>query len=510
MEKKVDLCIVGAAGSGMTAAIYAAQKGVKNIVVLEKMKRPGGCTTMSCGMMALNSPVQKRFGLYYSVDDAFRKLMSVNNWNCNAMMVRKWLNGSGENIAWLETLGFKYDYVCTEVADYSKFPKTTHRIGTWDGNRWLYKLQGPLLAKCLTENCAKHGIEILTKTRAVRLLQDKRGAVVGVEANGPGGTTKVHADAVILCTGSISSNQELIKRYYGSDEYKDVRIMAKVPHNTGDGHLMAQEIGAAFGRIGTLFIGPHNHYPGASEVTGMIMRRPHYMLVNIYGERFADESIPIENEFGWMMGLALDNQPGKVCYALIDQDGIEDLMAGKEYLPPRDENSSMIDRPADMGGIIEPDKGKDPAKWRERIIDHIEYEEKKGRAKICRTIEEIAGYIGCEAEALKASIEKYNLSCIRKYDVDFLKNSKYLTPFQRPPYYVLLGRSGIDTCLGGLKVDHYQRVLKYDGGIIPGLYAAGVMCSGWFNNAYSFFGSEMSYTVYSGRAAGSEASAYIK
>jgi succinate dehydrogenase/fumarate reductase flavoprotein subunit len=75
---------------------------------------------------------------------------------------------------------------------------------------------------------------------------------------------------------------------------------------------------------------------------------------------------------------------------------------------------------------------------------------------------------------------------------------------------VLLGRSGIDTCLGGLKIDNHQHVMKLDGGIIPGLYAAGVMCSGWCAGAYCFFGSEMSFTIWSGRNAGTEVSEYLK
>ena len=74
---------------------------------------------------------------------------------------------------------------------------------------------------------------------------------------------------------------------------------------------------------------------------------------------------------------------------------------------------------------------------------------------------------------------------------------------------MLVGRSGIDTCLGGLKVDHRQRVMRPDGSVISGLYGAGVVCSGWFSHFYCFFGSEMSYTIYSGRAAGAEAAALL-
>jgi len=510
MERKVDLCIIGAAGSGLSAAISAAQHGVKDILVLEKMKTTGGCTKMSAGMMAIDSPTQRRFGLHYSVDEAFRDLMKLHNWNCDALLVRKWLKGSGENISWLEDLGLTYDFVTTESCDQSKFRNTHHRFGEWDGHKWIMKHQGPILVKCLMDACRKYGVEIITETRALHLRKDVRGAVVGVEARGPGGPLTVHSGAVILCTGSISSNQQLVQRFYGTDEYKDIRIMAQVPHNTGDGLIMAEELDAAPGRIATLFIGPHNHYPDASELVGMLMRRPQPVKVNIYGERFVDEGLPITEEFGWMQCLSVDYQPGKKCYVIMDQDYINDVEAGKDYMPYRRDNSSMIENPPPFGSSIAVEKGKDPATWRERIIDHFKYEEEAGRARICQTLEEASGYIGCRPDALKASIERYNLFCARKHDGDFLKDPSFLTPVKTPPYYVILGRSGIDTCLGGLKIDNHQQVMKRDGGFIPGLYAAGVMCSGWCNGAYCFFGSEMSFTIWSGRNAGQEAAEYLK
>jgi fumarate reductase flavoprotein subunit len=509
MERTVDLCIVGAAGSGMAAAIVAAQRGVTNILVLEKMKAPGGCTSMSAGMMGINTPAQRRFGEEYSVDEAFRDLMRLHNWNCDALMVRKWLNGSGENFEWLEDLGLKYDYCCTETSDQRHHRKTTHRFGEWDGEKWVMKLQGPILVKGLRDACASHGIEILTQTRARHLLRSDDGAVNGVVAEGPEGELTIHACAVILATGSISNNQELIRRFYGTDEYKDVRCMAKVPHNTGDGLIMAEEIGAAPARTGTLFIGPHNHYPGASELTGMLMRRPHYMKINMYGERFTDESIPLTEEFGWMMSVSVDNQPGKTCWILIDEKRLDDVRAGRDTMPARYDTSSMLDSPPNMGARLAIDKGKDPATWRERVMEHIEHEQQAGRATVCQTLQDVAAYVGCDASALTTSVERYNLFCARGYDEDFVKPVDYLLPCDTPPYYVLVGKSGIDTCLGGLKVDHRQRVMRPDGSVIRGLYGAGVVCSGWFSHFYCFFGSEMSYTIYSGRTAGAEASAFL-
>ena len=509
MEKTVDLCIVGGAGGGLSAAVTAAQHGVRKILLLEKMKNTGGCSVMSCGMMGFNTPAQKRFGVSFDVDEEFRKLMRILNWRCDAKLVRKWLQGSGENFTWLEELGMKYDYCCTESADPSQFKPTQNRVGSWDGSQWLFRFQGPALVKCLREACARYGIEIMTETAAKHLLVDETGAVTGVEAMHGDEPLTVHAGSVILATGSISSNQQLIARFY--HEHKDeTHIMAAMPHNTGDGLIMAEEIGAAAGRVGTLYIGPHNHYPGASELVGMLMRRAQPIKVNQNGERFVNEAIPFDEEFGWMLSLSLEDQPGKKCYSVMDQRYIDKIRDGDDYLPERYDNSCMLYAPPRLGGPLCPvEKGQDRSAWRERIEANLQYEEERGIVRKCGTLDEAAAFIGCDPAVLRETVEHYNLCCARGYDDEFLKSKAYLEPVDQPPYYVILGRSGIDTCLGGLKVDHRQRVLDGGGRAIPGLYAAGVMCSGWFNDSYCFYGSEMSFTIYSGRSAGREAAARL-
>ena len=510
MERTVDLCIVGASGGGMSAAIAARQHGIQSVLVLEKMPSVGGCTKMSAGMMAIDSPTQRRFGIKMDVDEAFNDLMTVLNWHCDAKLVRKWLKGSGENIAWLEDLGFRYDFVTSESADTNQFRNTHHRIGKWnpETGKWDMVPHGPSITKCLKDNCDKLGVEILLKTRAKHLLKAGDGTIHGVEAEGPDGALTVHAKAIILATGSISANQELVHRFYKGSEYDNIHIMAQVPHNTGDGFLMAEEVGGVEGGVGTLFIGPHNHFPHASETVGMFMRRPHPIKINRLGERFVNEGLPY-TEFGWMQCANVDTQPGKVCFTLMDQKYIDTVKQGKEFLPERRDTGSMLDQPPIMFGIHAIDKGKSPDTWRERIDQHFQYEVEQGHAKICQTLEEVAAFIGCPVERLQETIEAYNGFCHNGYDAEFLKRKEFLFPVEQAPYYVIRGESGIDTCLGGLKINNHQQVVNKDGDAIPGLYAAGVMCSGWFNDLYAFFGSEMSFTLYSGRAAAAEVAALL-
>lgn len=510
MEKTVDICIVGASGAGMSAAIVAKQLGIERVLVLEKMSSVGGCMKMSAGMMGIDTPVHHRFGIKMDVDQAFNDLMTVLNWHCDAKLVRKWLNGTSENFRWLEDLGLKYDFVATESADITRFRNTHHRLGKWNAEKQQWEMipQGPHITKCLKDNCETYGVEIWLNTRARHLIKAEDGSIVGVEADGPDGPEIIHAKAVILATGSISSNKELVQRFYQGTEYENVHIMAQVPHNTGDGLLMAEEVGGVEGAVGTLFIGPHNHFPRASETVGMLMRRPHPIKVNKLGERFVNEGLPFE-EFGWMQCANVDMQPGKVCYILMDQRYIDTVKTTDAYLPPRIDNGCMLNQPPTMFGTHPIDQGKDPDTWRERLDEHIQFEVERGIMQVCQTLEEVAAFIGCPAETLKETVEHYNDSCHRGYDEEFLKRKEFLFPVENAPYYVIRGESGIDTCLGGLKINNHQQVVDKNGDSIPGLYAAGVMCSGWFNNLYAFFGSEMSFVLYSGREAAAEAAKYI-
>ena len=63
--------------------------------------------------------------------------------------------------------------------------------------------------------CDEYGVEFMLKTRAQHLLRGEDGAVCGVTAvDKDGEEITVNAKAVVLATGSISANKELIKRFY--------------------------------------------------------------------------------------------------------------------------------------------------------------------------------------------------------------------------------------------------------------------------------------------------------
>lgn len=349
------------------------------------------------------------------------------------------------------------------------------------------------------------------------MLKDDKGKICGVEAEGNGEILEIHAKAVIIATGSISNNPEMIKEYTGRD-YEGVQIMAKVSHNTGDGVLLAKEAGAKRAEISALYIGPHNHGKGCSELTGMLIRRPYGIKINRAGDRFIDEGLWTNTDFGWMESYSIDRQPGQVCWAVFSEDLLNEMVEKNEEIglfehlaatldcinkKKKNTDHSLIDSRFDFY-----DDSEFKGYWMEGLWEEIEKEIQNGRCRKCMNAKEIAEFTGCRyPERIQRTLERYNLFSRNGYDADFQKASEHLGELH-PPYYVFLGKSGVDTFIGGVPINYELNVVDEDLYPIEGLYGAGVCTSGWLNNGYAFYGSELSFSFYSGRNAGIQAANY--
>jgi fumarate reductase flavoprotein subunit len=509
---ETDVCVIGGAASGMTAAICAVENGAKKVTLIEKTKRLGGTLGVCGGFFAVESPAQQRLGIHHTADECFSDLVQLLYWNCDARLVRNWMCGSGETVRWLESKGMYFDIVAP-FQGLKEFCRSTHHVSIEKDAR-----TGLKMLRVLKAECQRLGIEILLETRAQHLLQDKSGRVIGVLAAQADKTLRINAKSTVIATGSISANKELISRFYQGEDYEDIQIMSRIPHNTGDGLIMAEEIGAKIGNLSTLYIGPHNHGAGHSELTGMFIRRPHSLKVNRNGERFMDEGVWTNSNFGWMVSYATDRQPGKMTWVIFDDKMVKDMIAKNEHIGLF-EYLSSLDISYKKGAAGQTDTGEEEVdekfsffrgkeyqgEWLENLMEDIESEKAAGRVKICRTIEEIAAWIGCDAATLQNTMARYNMHCHNGYDADFLKQPCHLIALETPPYYVFQGPSGIDTCIGGIHVNYRLEVIDKNQRPIPGLYAAGVCTSGWLNGGYGFYGSELSFTLYSGRTAGENA-----
>ena len=464
-EEEADLVIIGAGGAGLVAAVSAAEAGIKNIVMLEKAAQPGGNTNNVGVFLAVNSPLQKRLGINVTAEQVFRDKMAHDHWRPNARLIRDTINKSGEVVQWLEDKGLKFDQIKLFAGN------DAPPVGHDKGGTGVF---GKALINMLSAICKEKGIRILCETPAKKILTDKKGAVTGVSATTKDKEFRINAKGVVIASGGFLCNKELIKKYFPYNvDYQNNSL----PQMTGDGLLMAEEIGAIVDdQLSILLVG--GPVSSVSLPSISLDQRYDIVVVNKDGERYYDESLSLKYNPDDSTNT-LRRQRDKEFYVLLDSAMMRDAAGNTE--------SAL--------GVN--DSPKNSAVGSEKIAD---------------TWEEIAGFIGADQKVLKETIERYNSFCEEGYDDDFFKDAKYLRPINTPPYIAIRGRHGAQTTFGGIKINHRTEVLNKQDIPIKGLYAAGDSAGSWAPLTYShrYPGSASSFALCSGFIAGENAAKYMK
>ena len=100
------------------------------------------------------------------------------------------------------------------------------------------------------------------------------------------------------------------------------------------------------------------------------------------------------------------------------------------------------------------------------------------------TLEELADIAGFDKDIFLRNVERYNELCAGGVDLDFYKDSVWMTPIDTPPYYVSKHIVSITSTRGGLKINDEMQVLDKAGLPIGGLYAAGNTAGSFYGNVY--------------------------
>jgi fumarate reductase flavoprotein subunit len=303
-----------------------------------------------------------------------------------------------------------------------------------------------------------------------------------------------------LASGSISGNRELCKRFFPDLNWgEEIGIAAELPTCQGDGMIMAENVGAKItNKFTTLFVGPL--YFGEVVVVSVI-NRGEVLKINNLGERFVNEDLPNIHDWGWMEGAAVESQPNRQVWCLLDDGIAEEISLNKRR------NFNYMDELYGMGYLsanaetLPPEEKGDLTAWMKPLREKLRQEPKD---KVCVSdhLADIAEFMGCDLAALEKTIEEYNGFCEAKYDDDFLKREDFLLPFQKKPYYCVKAWQGIDSVSGGVVVDHDLRVIDKNYRPIPGLYSVGTCAGGWGIDRYGFWGANLSFVTYSGYACG--------
>lgn len=243
-KNKWDVIVMGGGGSGLAAAIEAARRQAK-VLVLEKGNRPGGTTSCwSVGSFTSSqTPHQRRAGIEDSPETHFEDLGKFNagkNATDNLALRRLLCEHSPETFQWLLDLGVEF---------VGPNPEPPHRVARMHN----VVPSSASFAFHLMRECRRLGVEVRCGWRVIDLLWDGHTAS-GVRAISPAGVNVSFRceRGVILAAGDFSANRTL------KTEFLAPQVVSAVPINelsTGDGLEIARKNG------GTILNGGHCNAP---------------------------------------------------------------------------------------------------------------------------------------------------------------------------------------------------------------------------------------------------------
>jgi len=254
-----DVVVVGGGASGLSAAIEAAVAGAE-VLVLEKNPLPGGSSRLSVGSInAAGSILQQRAGIVDTPDEHFEDMdhfMGPFAANENRALRRLLVDHAADTLHWLMGLGLSF---YGPTAD----PPHRHpRMHNVLPNSRAYPYY-------LGREARRRGARVVCGAQVVRLMQAGDGGVDGVVADIAGQRVEVRARrGVVLCAGDYSNGAELKARF----RPELAAIPAVNPTATGDGHRMAEAIGARIVN-GEVVYGPGLRF-GAPPQPSLVQRLP--------------------------------------------------------------------------------------------------------------------------------------------------------------------------------------------------------------------------------------------
>jgi len=463
-----DMVVIGG-GAGLAAAVAAAEKGVK-VIVLERLKKTGGNAALAVGILAAESPVQNRLKIDATKEHLFKASMDYARWLTDPRIVKAYIDKSGDTIRWLEDMGIAFEDI--PFCYPNQFPRIFHVIAG-HGHRLIHTMQ---------KRCGELGVKILCETAGKKISISKNGEVAGVIAKQREKTLSIETKSVVIATGGYSGDKRLLRKHY--PYYTDSLRLYGIPC-PGDGLRMALEAGAATEGLGAVIaMGPL--FEGSNYVHVVCMESNN-VWVNKNGERFINEDI-----IPSASSNALNIQPNRISFALFD---------------------SKIKQGFINDGII---KAVEPAKYpagtkMKGLDNELRTEESRGKIKISRSWKEIAEWIGADLNTLENTIAEYNRYCDKGWDDEFYKNRRFLQPLKTPPFYALRCAQAYHCTIGGIKINHRMEVINKDNQKIPGLYASGNDAGGWVSVTYPHHltGTALGFALNSARMAGENAAGYI-
>lgn len=475
VTKRADVVIIGGGGAGVSAAYSAAKEG-STVILIEKTAMLGGNTVLAGGgYNAVDLPREEKNEMTEAQIKSVEKLIASEPKNdkhaelLNALKqqfeeykasgstklfdsielhaLQTW--EAGDFIADLDlviALAKEAPVTLQELEDLGlvwKESTLTYVGALWPRSHEARDYKSGIgfidtYTKAINEN--NYPVEILMEVRGESLVM-KDDRVVGVLAQGQDGTPyELQAEkGVIIATGGFGANVSMREEFNKQWATLDESIKtSNSPAITGDGILMAREIGANLVDMSLIQLLPTCD-PMSGAASGYVGQAT-ALMVNREGKRYVNEL-----ERRDVLVRAALSQPGSMFYLITNETNT--------YL--------------DANGVN---------KFGQPLTELL------GSGKVIKgeTIAELAEKLGMNGAILQDTIDKFNQASETLNDPEFGRNAfaDNILLTAGGPYYATPRQPAVHHTMGGIQIDEKTHVLREDGSIIKGLYAAGETTGG--------------------------------
>jgi flavocytochrome c len=414
--------VVGAGACGMVAALAAAKRGPRT-VLLEKGPEPAGNTARSTGLIpAAGTRFQREAGIlddspWLMAEDIFGK----NNHESDPSLTRLLCEESGPLVEWL------VDKAGCEIVCYRDFLYPGQSCHRMHGPKESY---GTELVRQLLRAVREEPLITMHADTPVNGLISEDGRVVGVETR----EGSLEAGAVVLALDGFGGDRGMVEKYLGPEAA--AALYFGYPNNTGEGILWGMALGAQTVHMGSYQGHASVAAPDGPLVTwGVVVNGA--ILVNREGRRFGCETAGYSEFAGAVMA-----QSGGEAWEIFDR-GVYRASLGTRF-----------DEVVEAGKVVGPE-----------------------------TLEDLAELLGLPAGALAETVAETNRAASGEKPDSFGREEFLGGPIESP-FYAIHVRGALFHTQGGLRVDTRARVLRPDGSRIPGLYAGGGTAVGVSGSGY--------------------------
>jgi 3-oxosteroid 1-dehydrogenase len=545
-DHETDLLVVGSGAAGMTAALVAKLEGLDSLV-LEKTEYFGGSTALSGGGIWIpNNHLMEQAGIPDSFEKACLYLQNTvgdrtprkdqEAFVANAREMLRYLTDRA-NIKFNMTVGFpdyypehpggaatgRTVYVPVFVGrklgrEFAHLRDHEHEAARWfpltlqEFKRFClcktnptflptaikvvlrsafgrvfkrrHMAMGRALSASLFHGLQEHDVPVWLETR-LRELVLEGGGVTGVLAEKEGRTIALRArKGVVLAAGGFEHNASMREEFLPKPVSTEWTSGAK--GNTGEVIRMGMTIGAAVDLMDDAWWGPSLVAPGKAPFFLLMERScPGSIIVNSGGKRFVNEA-----------SSYID-----VVHSMYENNGRGGVTIPAHFIMDQRFRSNYFVGPVP------------PIYTPKRLIENE-------CIKKAATLKGLAVQAGIDPEGLVETVERFNKFARTGRDLDFkrgdsaydrsyadpsVKPNPCLAPIERPPFYSVRVYPGDLGTKGGLVTNERAQVLREDGGVIDGLYAAGNTAASVMGNTYPGGGSTLGPAMTFGYIAGMHA-----